>query len=70
MLAALESREVADAKSEYLSARLSNELQQDLTARDKSLSEGRAVPEQQYIKSRNAAAPCQLGPHGPTPNTV
>ncbi len=56
MLAALESREVADAKSEYLSARLSNELQQDLTARDKSLSEGRAVPEQQYIKSRNAAA--------------
>jgi hypothetical protein len=26
------------------------------TARDKSLWEGRAVPEQQYIKSRNAAA--------------
>src|SRR5712664_1429850 len=56
VLAVLESREVADAKSEYLAARLSNELQQDLTARDKSLWEGRAVPEQQYIKSRNAAA--------------
>lgn len=56
VIAILESREVADAKSEYLAARLSNELQQDLTARDKSLSEGRAVPEQQYIKSRNAAA--------------
>lgn len=56
ILAVLESREVADAKSEYLAARLSNELQQDLTARDKSLWEGRAVPEQQYIKSRNAAA--------------
>jgi cobalt-zinc-cadmium efflux system membrane fusion protein len=56
VLALLESREVADAKSEYLAARLSNELQQDLTARDKSLWEGRAVPEQQYIKSRNAAA--------------
>lgn len=56
VIAVLESREVADAKSEYLAARLSNELQQDLTARDKSLSEGRAVPEQQYIKSRNAAA--------------
>ena len=56
VLAVLESREVADAKSEYLAAHLSNELQQDLTARDKSLSEGRAVPEQQYIKSRNAAA--------------
>ncbi len=56
VIAVLESREVADAKSEYLAARLSNELQQDLTARDKSLWEGRAVPEQQYIKSRNAAA--------------
>lgn len=56
VLAALESREVADAKSEYLTARLSNELQQDLTARDKTIWEGRAAPEQQYIRSRNAAA--------------
>src|SRR5882724_2185291 len=56
VIAVLESREVADAKSDYLATRLSNELQQDLTARDKSLWEGRAVPEQQYIKSRNAAA--------------
>ncbi|WP_247476098.1 efflux RND transporter periplasmic adaptor subunit [Bradyrhizobium sp. 169] len=55
-MAVLESREVADAKSDYLAARLSNDLQQDLTARDKSLWEGRAVPEQQYIRSRNAAA--------------
>ncbi|WP_128924675.1 efflux RND transporter periplasmic adaptor subunit [Bradyrhizobium guangxiense] len=60
LLAVLESREVADAKSEYLAARLSNELQQDLAARDKSLSEGRAVPEQQYVKSRNAAAQSQM----------
>lgn len=60
VLAVLESREVADAKSEYLAARLSNELQQDLTARDKSLWEGRAVPEQQYIKSRNAAAQTEM----------
>lgn len=60
LLAVLESREVADAKSEYLAARLSNELQQDLTARDKSLWEGRAVPEQQYIKSRNAAAQSEM----------
>ena len=56
VLAVLESREVADAKSEYLAARLSNELQQELTTRDKFAWEGRAVPEQQYIKSRNAAA--------------
>ncbi|WP_445220991.1 efflux RND transporter periplasmic adaptor subunit [Bradyrhizobium sp. Pa8] len=60
ILAVLESREVAEAKSEYLSAKLSNELQQDLTARDKSLLEGRAVPEQQYIKSRNAAAQTEM----------
>jgi cobalt-zinc-cadmium efflux system membrane fusion protein len=60
VLGVLESREVADAKSEYLSGKLSNELQQDLTARDKSLWEGRAVPEQQYIKSRNAAAQTEM----------
>lgn len=60
ILAVLESREVADAKSEYLVARLSNDLQQDLTARDKSLWEGRAVPEQQYIRSRNAAAQASM----------
>ncbi|WP_084298909.1 efflux RND transporter periplasmic adaptor subunit [Bradyrhizobium sp. WSM1743] len=60
VLAVLESREVADAKSEYLSAKLSNELQQELTTRDKSLWEGRAVPEQQYIKSRNAAAQTEM----------
>ncbi|MCK1709871.1 efflux RND transporter periplasmic adaptor subunit, partial [Bradyrhizobium sp. 143] len=48
--------EVADAKSEYLAARLTNDLQQDLANRDKTLWEGRAVPEQQYLRSRNAAA--------------
>lgn len=56
VLAVLESREVADAKSEYLAARLANELQQDLANRDKVLWDGRAIPEQQHIKSRNAAA--------------
>lgn len=56
IMAVLDSSPMADAKSEYLAARLSDELQQDLTARDKSLWEGRAVPELQYIRSRNAAA--------------
>lgn len=60
VVAVLESREVADAKSDYLAARLANELQQDLTSRDKSLWEGRAVPEQQYIKSRTAAAQAEM----------
>ena len=56
VLAILESREVADAKSEYLAARLTNELLQDLADRDKSLSEKRFAPEQQYLRSRNIAA--------------
>ncbi|MCS3445789.1 MULTISPECIES: efflux RND transporter periplasmic adaptor subunit [Bradyrhizobium] len=56
VLGALESREVADAKSEYMAARLSNDLQQDLAARDKAAWDTKAVPEQQYIRSRNAAA--------------
>jgi cobalt-zinc-cadmium efflux system membrane fusion protein len=56
VIAVLESREVADAKSEYLAARLTNDLAQDLSNRDKTLWDGRAVPEQQYLRSRNAAA--------------
>lgn len=56
VIGALESREIADAKSEFMAARLSNDLQQDLTARDKVASDSKAIPEQQYIKSRNAAA--------------
>ncbi|WP_441277216.1 efflux RND transporter periplasmic adaptor subunit [Tardiphaga sp. 172_B4_N1_3] len=56
LLGIIESREVAEARSEYLASKLSDELQQELTGRDKGLSEGRAIPEQQYIKSRSAAA--------------
>lgn len=57
ILGALESREVADAKSEYMAARLSNDLQQDLTTRDKAAwGSSKAIPEQQYIRSRNAAS--------------
>src|SRR5437762_1885828 len=56
VIAVLESREVADAKSEYMAARLTNDLAQDLANRDKTLWDGRAIPEQQYLRSRNAAA--------------
>jgi cobalt-zinc-cadmium efflux system membrane fusion protein len=56
VIAVLESREVADAKSEYLAARLTNDLQQDLSARDKTLWDSRVGTEQQYLRSRNAAA--------------
>jgi cobalt-zinc-cadmium efflux system membrane fusion protein len=56
VLAILESREVADAKSEYLAARLTNELQQDLFERDKMLWEKKISSEQQFLRSRNEAA--------------
>lgn len=56
VIAVLESREVADAKSDYLAAQLTNDLQQDLSARDKTLWDSRVGTEQQFIRSRNASA--------------
>ena len=60
VVAVLESREVADAKSEYLAARLTNELQQDLFERDKALWEKRVSSEQQFLRSRNEAARAKM----------
>jgi cobalt-zinc-cadmium efflux system membrane fusion protein len=60
ILAVLESREVADAKSEYLATRLTNELQQDLFERDKALWAKRISSEQQFLRSRNDAARAKM----------
>jgi membrane fusion protein, heavy metal efflux system len=60
LLAVLESRELADAKSEYLAARLTNELQQDLFEREKVLWEKKIESEQQFLRSRNAAAQAKM----------
>jgi membrane fusion protein, heavy metal efflux system len=60
ILAILESREVADAKSEYLAARLTNELQQDLFERDKMLWDKRISNEQKFLRSRNTAAQSRM----------
>jgi len=60
ILAILESREVADAKSEYLAARLTDELQQDLFVRDRMLWDKRVSNEQQFLRSRNAAAQTRM----------
>lgn len=60
VLAVLESREVADAKSEYLAAKLTNELQQDLYERDKALWEKKISAEQQFLRSRNEAARARM----------
>jgi cobalt-zinc-cadmium efflux system membrane fusion protein len=60
VLAVLESREVADAKSEYLATRLTNQLQQELFERDRTLWEKHVSNEQQFLRSRNAAAQARM----------
>jgi membrane fusion protein, heavy metal efflux system len=52
IVAAIESRELADAKSEYLAARLTNELQQTLFARAKALAETRTMSENEFLRVR------------------
>jgi cobalt-zinc-cadmium efflux system membrane fusion protein len=60
IVAAIESREVADAKSEYLAARLTSELQQTLFGRLKTLVENRAVSENEYLRARLTANDAQI----------
>jgi cobalt-zinc-cadmium efflux system membrane fusion protein len=60
VLGILESREVADAKSEFLAARLTNGLQQDLFERDKALWDKRVSNEQQFLRSRNEASQAKM----------
>jgi len=60
VLAILESREFADAKSEYLAARLTNELQQDLFEREKVLWDKKISTEQQFLRARNQAANAKM----------
>jgi len=56
IVAVLESREVAGAKSEYLAARLASDLNKDLYDRDKILWDRHVIAEQIVLRSRNAAA--------------
>jgi membrane fusion protein, heavy metal efflux system len=55
VVAVIESREVADAKSEYLATRLTDELQQTLFARATSLWQGKAMTENDYLRARTTA---------------
>ena len=55
VVAVIESREVADAKSEYLATRLTDELQQTLFARATSLWQGKVVTENDYLRARTTA---------------
>jgi cobalt-zinc-cadmium efflux system membrane fusion protein len=54
-VAVIESREVADAKSEYLATRVTDELQQTLFARATSLWQGKVVTENDYLRARASA---------------
>src|SRR5260221_3486316 len=52
VVAVIESREVADAKSEYLAARLVFDLQQTLFNRSTKLFEGKALSENDFLRAR------------------
>jgi len=60
IVAAIESREVADAKSEYLAARLTNDLQQTLFNRHKALVESRTISENEFLRTRLTANDAQI----------
>jgi membrane fusion protein, heavy metal efflux system len=60
VIAVLESREVANAKSEYLAARLNNDLQRNLYERDKILWDRHVIAEQIVLKSQGAAAQAKI----------
>ena len=60
IVAVIESREVADAKSEYLAARLTNDLQQTLYGRQKTLAETRTVSENEFLRTRLTANDAQI----------
>jgi membrane fusion protein, heavy metal efflux system len=60
VIAVLESREVANAKSEYLAARLNNDLQRNLYDRDKILADRHIIAEQVVLKSQGAAAQAKI----------
>jgi membrane fusion protein, heavy metal efflux system len=56
VIAVLESREVANAKSEYLAARLNDDLLRNLYERDKILWDRHVIAEQIVLRSQGAAA--------------
>jgi membrane fusion protein, heavy metal efflux system len=60
VIAVLESREVANAKSEYLAARLNNDLQTNLYERDKILWDRHVIAEQIVLRSQGAAAQARI----------
>lgn len=60
VVAVIESRELSDAKTEYLAARLTSDLQQTLLARQQKLLEQKAVPENDYLRARLTAQDARI----------
>ena len=60
LIAVLESREVADAKSDFLAAQVTHELQSMLFERERSLYEKMIAPEQQYLRARTGLEESRL----------
>jgi len=60
IVAAIESRDVAEAKSEYLGARVTNELRQTLLSRQRPLIESHAVSENEFLRTQNTANEAQI----------
>jgi cobalt-zinc-cadmium efflux system membrane fusion protein len=60
IVAVIESREVADAKSEYLAAKTTHDLRQTLFARAKMLWEGKAVTENDFLRTRATAEEARI----------
>lgn len=54
VLAIIESREVADAKSQYLAARVAFDLQETLFGRSKSLFESKVSSENDFLRAKTA----------------
>lgn len=60
IVAVIESRDVAEAKSEYLGARVTNELRQTLLNRQRPLLESRATSENEFLRTQLAANEAQI----------
>jgi membrane fusion protein, heavy metal efflux system len=60
VVAVIDSRDVANAKSEYLAARLTSALNEDLYVRDKEMFDRHVMAEQIVLRSRNAAAQARM----------
>jgi cobalt-zinc-cadmium efflux system membrane fusion protein len=60
IVAVIESREVADAKSEYLATKTTHDLQQTLFARAKMLWEAKVQTENDYLRARAAAEDARI----------